>query len=198
MHKFIGRTAVEGPGERACLWVQGCPIRCAGCFNPETWAFDTGEERDIEDLFGEITRQNKIDGITFLGGEPFAQAAPLADLAVRLRETGLSVVTFTGFTLEQLRTAGNTDWERLLSATDLLIDGPFVQGLADQSRPWVGSSNKRFIFLTDRYRALEPVLNEIPNGLELRIAPDGNVTINGMETSEALDAIKKALVSSNR
>lgn len=198
VHKFIGRTSVEGPGERACIWVQGCPIRCAGCFNPETWAFDAGEERDIDELFEEIARRNDIEGITFLGGEPFAQAAPLAALAVRLREKGLSVVTFTGYTIEHLRSAGNAGWERLLSASDLLIDGPFVRELAHQGRPWVGSSNKRFIFLTERYRALESVLNEIPNGLELRIAPDGRVTVNGMETAENLDDLRKVLVTSSR
>lgn len=195
---FIGRTAVEGPGERACIWVQGCPIRCAGCFNPETWPFEGGTEMTVDDLFERVSHENDIEGITFLGGEPFAQAAPLAELAERLREAGLSVVTFTGHTVERIRAAGDAAWDRLLATTDLLIDGPFVQAQADQSRPWVGSSNKRFIFLTKRYRHLEAGLNEIPNGLELRISAEGVVTINGMETSEALDELKKALVTSNR
>lgn len=198
IHKFIGRTAVEGPGERACVWVQGCPIRCDGCFNPETWPDEGGTEMTVDDLFDRVSREKNIEGITLLGGEPFAQAGPLSELAERLREKGLSVVTFTGHTIERLRAAGDAVWDRLLAATDLLIDGPFVQAQADQSRPWVGSSNKRFIFLTSRYRHLEAVLNEIPNGLELRISPEGAVTINGMETAEALDEIKKALVTSNR
>ncbi|HNW36066.1 MAG TPA: 4Fe-4S cluster-binding domain-containing protein, partial [Candidatus Ozemobacteraceae bacterium] len=99
----------------------------------------------------------------------------------------------TGYTIEQLRSAGNSDWDRLLAATDLLIDGPFLQEFSDQSRPWVGSSNKRFLFLTDRYRHLEAVLNDIPNGLEVRISPDGKVTINGMETSETLEELKSTL-----
>ncbi|HOT29316.1 MAG TPA: 4Fe-4S single cluster domain-containing protein [Candidatus Ozemobacteraceae bacterium] len=198
VHSFIGRTAVEGPGERACIWVQGCPIRCAGCFNPETWPFEGGSEMTVDDLFERVSRENDIEGITFLGGEPFAQAAPLAELAERLREKGLSVVTFTGYTLERIRAAGDAAWDRLLAATDLLIDGPFVEAQADQSRPWVGSSNKRFVFLTGRYRHLEAVLNQIPNGLELRISPVGGVTINGMETSEALEEIRKTLVTSRR
>ncbi len=198
VHTFIGRTAVEGPGTRACIWVQGCPIRCAGCFNPETWPFEDGTEMTVDGLFERISRENDIEGITFLGGEPFAQAAPLAELAERLREKGLSVVTFTGYTVERIRAAGDAAWDRLLAATDLLIDGPFVQAKADQSRPWVGSSNKRFIFLTERYRHLEAGLTDIPNGLELRISPEGGVTINGMETSEALEEIRKTLVTSRR
>ncbi len=198
VHTFIGRTAVEGPGERACVWVQGCPIRCVGCFNPETWPFEGGTEMTVDDLFERVSRENDIEGITFLGGEPFAQAAPLAELAERLREKGLSVVTFTGYTVERIRAAGDAAWDRLLAATDLLIDGPFVEAQADQGRPWVGSSNKRFIFLTGRYRHLEADLNDIPNGLELRISPEGGVTINGMETSEALDQLRKTLVTSGR
>lgn len=198
IHTFIGRTAVEGPGERACLWVQGCPIRCDGCFNPETWPFEGGEETTVDDLFARVSREIGIEGVTFLGGEPFAQAEPLAELAERVREKGLSVVTFTGYTVERIRSTRDAAWDRLLAATDLLIDGPFVRELSDQSRPWVGSSNKRFIFLTGRYRHLEAVLNEIPNGLELRISPDGGVTINGMETSATLDEIKKLLVTSDR
>ena len=193
IHRYIPRTGVEGPGERACVWVQGCPLHCAGCFNPETWPFDAGEEVGTADLFEKITRQNDIDGITFLGGEPFAQAAALAELGERLRCKGLSVVTFTGYTVEHLRSADNPDWDRLIATTDLLIDGPFIQNLADQSRPWVGSSNKRFLFLTDRYRHLERVLNDIPNGLEVRISPEGKVTINGMETSETLEELKSTL-----
>ncbi|HOY68491.1 MAG TPA: 4Fe-4S single cluster domain-containing protein [Candidatus Ozemobacteraceae bacterium] len=193
IHKFIGRTAVEGPGERACLWVQGCPIRCPGCFNPETWPFEAGEEAAVDDLYERVLREDSIEGMTFLGGEPFAQAAPLAELAWRLRERGLSIVTFTGYTLEALRAASNSAWNRLIDATDLLIDGPYIQAQADQSRPWIGSANQRYLFLTDRYRHLEPSLSSIPNGLEIRIGPDGQVSINGMDTADDLEAIKTTL-----
>ncbi len=193
IHKFIGHTAVEGPGERACLWVQGCPIRCPGCFNPETWPFETGEETTVDDLYDRVLREDSIEGLTFLGGEPFAQAAALAELAWRLRERGLSIVTFTGYTLEALRAASNSAWNRLIDATDLLIDGPYIQARADQSRPWIGSANQRYLFLTDRYRHLEPALSSIPNGLEIRIGPDGQVSINGMDTADDLEAIKTTL-----
>ena len=84
IHRYIPVTAVEGPGKRFCLWVQGCSIRCEGCGVPWTWAKENGEKISVEKLLKEIVKsqeENSIEGVTFLGGEPFDQPEGLGELA---------------------------------------------------------------------------------------------------------------------
>ncbi len=186
IHRFVPFTRAEGPGERACLWVQGCPIRCAGCAVPWTWDPDGGEWMDVGALAERILDGPSVEGVTFLGGEPFAQAAALAELGGILRDAGLSVLTFSGYTLERIRRANRADWDALLDVTDLLIDGPYVRERLDLSRPGVGSGNQRYHFLTERYRHLQPALTSLPQRLEVRVHPDGRLEVNGMITDAGL------------
>jgi len=92
--------------------------------------------------------------------------------------------------LEELNLAGRSDWQKLLEVTDLLIDGPYKRELPDYSRPWIGSSNQHYHFLTERYRHIEHQLHTIPNRLEVAISPDGIVQINGMGTPEQINALR--------
>jgi len=189
IHRFLASTRVEGPGTRACLQVQGCPIRCPGCAVPFTWAEDGGIAVEVEELAERILQGPEVEGITFLGGEPFAQARELARLGRMLKGEGLSVMTFTGYRLEDLQRGGDPDCLDLLAATDLLVDGPFQRENLDTSRPWVGSSNQRYHFLTDRYLHLKEQLMHIPNRLEVRLAPDGRVLVNGLAEVRDLEAL---------
>ncbi len=180
IHHFIPQTEAEGPGVRACVWVQGCPIQCEGCSVPWTWSFEGGHNIFVSVLADRILKGPTLEGVTFLGGEPFAQAEGLVALAQILKPHGLSIMTFSGYTLEYLQSSSRAAWHQLLEITDLLIDGPFQKELVDFSRPWTGSRNQRFHFLTERYRHLEDKIHQIPNRLELRIAEDGCVVVNGL------------------
>lgn len=194
IHQFIPSTKVEGPGIRACLQVQGCPIHCPGCAVPFTWNESGGITVEVEELAEKILHGPKVEGITFLGGEPFAQAGELARLAAILKQEGLSVMTFTGYVLEELLNSGDPGILKLIELTDLLIDGPFKQELLDTSRPWVGSSNQRYHFLSERYRELEDQLPNIGNRLEVRLSPDGRVAVNGLAKKADLEALFKELL----
>lgn len=194
IHQFIPFTRVEGPGERACLQVQGCPIRCRGCAVPFTWSTKGGYDVTVEELVQKILEGPKVEGITFLGGEPFEQAEALAKLGSRLKEAGLSVMAFSGYLLENIQKANRKDWNDLLKVTDLLIDGPFEKENRDLSRPWVGSSNQRFHFLTDRYAHLKDQLTNTPNRMEITLKPDGRVFANGMATIEDLEELFNNLI----
>jgi anaerobic ribonucleoside-triphosphate reductase activating protein len=188
--RFLPATEAEGPGRRAALWVQGCSIRCPGCFNPHSWPATGGDLIPWPDLAARVraaAAEHGIEGLTLLGGEPFDQAAPLARLADAVRAAGLSVMTFTGHVLEELEAAGRDDWTRLLAATDLLVDGPYVAGRPEPCRPWIGSANQRFWFLTDRYAHLSPDLEAHPNRLEIRISRSGEVAVNGFATVAVLE-----------
>ena len=99
---FLARSEVNGPGIRAVVWVQGCPIHCEGCFNPQSWSFSPAHVVAVDDLAKQILTLDEIDGVTFSGGEPFAQAAALADLGNQLKCAGLSIVTYTGYTHDEI------------------------------------------------------------------------------------------------
>lgn len=179
--RLLQRTKIAGPGYRFCIWVQGCSRHCDGCMAEETWSHDDSILMSTEELFEQIIWASKtsyIEGITFLGGEPFEQSEAVATLAEQVRGTGLSVVTFTGFTVVELLAQKDESIQRLLSSTDLLIDGPFIKEQFDLSKPWIGSSNQQYHFLTDRYS--ENDLLKIKNQIEIRIATDGKALVNGM------------------
>ena len=129
--------------------------------------------------------RNGIEGITLLGGEPFLQAGELSTVAAAAQEQGLSVITFTGFVYEELISGGIPDAPALLTQTDLLIDGPYLESLRDFSRPLAGSKNQRFLFLTDRYSMEDIWAN--PNRIEIRMDKNGAVHANGMGDFSALE-----------
>jgi anaerobic ribonucleoside-triphosphate reductase activating protein len=108
-----------------------------------------GEAVDVDVLFKQIQEQKEtIEGVTFLGGEPFEQAEALSYIAQKVQCMGLSVLTFTGYKYETLLGLNNKHVNKLLANTDLLIDGEFQEQNLDYSRPWVGSSNQRYLLLT--------------------------------------------------
>ena len=190
LYQYLLATRTEGPGLRAAVWVQGCPNHCRGCMTPETWSFTDGYDMEATALAEEILATPGLEGVTFAGGEPFAQAAALAALAAPLRAAGLGVITFTGFTLAALKARKDSATEALLAATDLLIDGPYSEALACTDKPWVGSSNQQYHHLTDRYRESVAAYEKKKNKLEIRIFPDGRILANGMLPEEALRAVK--------
>ena len=178
LYKIIPLTEVEGPNKRFCLWVQGCKKHCVGCWAKETWKFGVGTDYSVEKLTELITNQKEIEGVTFLGGEPFEQAEPLSRFAQNVKKLGLSVVCFTGYTIEELRAKNSQAVNKLLENIDLLVDGGFEKDNFDLSRPWVGSSNQRYIFLTDFYSPEE--IKKYKNKVEVRISEGGKVEIKGM------------------
>jgi len=186
--RIVRNTTAEGPGNRYAIWVQGCTIRCDGCFNPHLWTAIGGTPTHPESLISDAA-QAGIEGITLLGGEPFDQAAGLAPLAELAQEVGLSVMTFTGRMYEALRTTAEADVHALLDATDLLVDGPYLADQPDLNRPWVGSTNQQFHFLTERYRHLQDRLTELPDRIEARIAANGEISLNGWATVDQLDRL---------
>lgn len=153
------------------------------------WAETGGKVVETSDLIRKILEGPNVEGVTFLGGEPFAQAAALADIGRELKAKGLSIVTFSGYSIEEICKARCNDYDALIEITDLLIDGPFVQELFDMSRPWVGSSNQRFHFLTDRYRYIESVISTINNKLEVRIYSDSRIIISGMSSIDVVNSL---------
>src|SRR5262245_57912646 len=104
--QIVPCTEAEGPGRRFALWFQGCPLRCPGCCNPRRLPFHGGQPMSVADVLDEIraaVRQNDVEGITLLGGEPLAHAEGAAVLAREVRLLTLTVMVFSGYTLAEAR-----------------------------------------------------------------------------------------------
>jgi anaerobic ribonucleoside-triphosphate reductase activating protein len=177
---FLPRSEVNGPGIRAVVWVQGCPFRCRGCFNEQFQPFSPATVIPVDRLAGTILALPDIHGVTFSGGEPFAQAGPLAELGDQLRRAGLTVVTYSGYTTEQLAYGNDPAWPLLLSVSDLLITGPFVAELA-AADPLKGSLNQQVISLSTRIpgSGRGACRGNARSRTEFTIAPDGTITTTG-------------------
>ena len=137
---------VDGPGLRCVVFVQGCPHHCPGCQNPQTWPFEGGELTTPSALRERIEATVLDTGVTFSGGEPFAQAAALANLAQMLRPR-YDVACYTGYLFEALLARAEADEgvRRLLNNIDILVDGPFVEARKDRLLLFRGSANQRIL-----------------------------------------------------
>lgn len=145
---IIADSVVDGPGVRFVVFSQGCPHHCPSCHNPETWDLAGGKEMTMKEVLKILKKKLKyIRGITFSGGDPFLQAEEMAKLGVEAKKLGLDVVTYTGYRYEELLSLDIPGSRDLLDITDLLVDGPYIEGLKDISLPFRGSSNQRLIDL---------------------------------------------------
>ena len=141
---IVEDSIVDGPGIRMTVFSQGCPHHCPGCHNPETWEFGCGTDIDEERIL-EIVRSNPLcRGVTFSGGEPFAQAEGFAKLAKLLKQAGYEVASYSGYTFEQLQ-KGSAAQQELLENIDILIDGPFIQAEKSLELVFRGSRNQRIL-----------------------------------------------------
>lgn len=175
---YVDESEVNGPGSRAVIWVQGCLRECPGCFNPASWAFEINQLITVDALVQQILRNPSNQGVTFSGGEPCWQAPALAEVARQVKAAGLSVMSFTGFTWEQLQLsqapAGAQD---LLEQLDILVDGAYVEALAIHSPDsLVSSSNQRVHVFNP---AFQDQLSWASDQMEIHILKDGSRIITG-------------------
>ena len=154
---IITDSIVDGPGIRTTVFCQGCPHHCPGCHNPHTWEFGCGTEISEESVL-EIIRSNPLcRGVTFSGGEPFAQAEAFAKLARLLKKAGYEVASYSGYTFEALQN-GTPAQKDLLSTIDVLIDGPYLQQERSLELSFRGSRNQRILNVPASLLAGNPIL----------------------------------------
>lgn len=177
----IPSSAVNGPGERFVIWVQGCSLRCAHCWNPDTWSQRPRRTVDPLDLVETVLASSGIEGVTLTGGEPFQQASDVSLLASHVRQAGLSVMAYTGYELSELR---SEDQMSLLAQCDVVVAGRYRHQLRSLGLPWRGSSNQTVHFLTDRYG---PTDMRCEPQCEAYIAEDGALTFTGFPPSALID-----------
>ena len=153
---IVSDSIVDGPGIRATVFAQGCPHHCPGCHNPETWPFEGGTEMDEEQILA-IVRSNPLcRGVTFSGGEPFAQAEGFARLGRLLKQAGYEVAAYSGYTFEELLD-GTPAQRELLETVDVLIDGPFLMEERSLELVFRGSRNQRILNVLASLQSGAPV-----------------------------------------
>ena len=153
-------SIVDGEGLRAVIWTQGCPHGCPGCHNPQTHPFDGGTSVASEILLKQLKAHFYLDGVTFSGGEPMAQAAACGELAQAVHQLGKNVGCYTGYTWEALMEAQDPDQRTFLEQIDVLIDGPFLLAQKSLNLRFRGSANQRLIDVKASLKAQRVVLAE--------------------------------------
>ena len=161
---IVQDSIVDGPGIRTTVFCQGCPHHCPGCHNPETWEFGTGTELDVETVLRIVQENPLCHGVTFSGGEPFAQAEAFSRLGRMLKEAGYEVAAYSGYTFEQLL-AGTRQQRELLETIDVLIDGPFLLAERSLELNFRGSRNQRVLNVPESLRRQAAVAETSPRWL---------------------------------
>lgn len=152
---IVEDTTVDGPGFRTAVYAAGCPNRCPGCHNPESWDIRRGRPVAEEEVLERILSDEFAD-VTFSGGDPMFQPQAFARLAQGIKEKSRKTIwCYTGYTYEKL--LKNPAQAALLAWVDVLVDGRFEQDLYDESLLFRGSSNQRLIDVPASLRTGEVV-----------------------------------------
>jgi anaerobic ribonucleoside-triphosphate reductase activating protein len=174
------RTLALGPGTRCVVWFQGCSLSCQGCIaasmNAAPPLFLTTPQR----LADWCLSLDGVEGITLSGGDPFDQPLDaLAELMESVRNrSNLSILAYTGRTLDQLVRSSDLAVKRCLEAIDILVDGPYVEALND-GQGWRGSSNQIVHALGPRSTgAAEGAVAQ--RRVELTVSAEGRVAFTGI------------------
>ena len=156
LNGLMEESIVDGPGLRYVLFTQGCPHHCSGCHNPDTHDSLAGYDKPISEIIAQFEENPLLTGMTFSGGEPFLQPRPLIALAQAVHTAQKDIVTYTGFTFEKLVVMAehNEDTAALLEASDVLIDGPYMNELRSLELRFRGSANQRILSREDRQSLL--------------------------------------------
>jgi len=149
INDIIKSSQVNGPGKRYTIWVQGCSIHCKGCSNKDTWGFECNNIKSNDELLKDIQNQD-IDGITITGGEPLDQYEHTLSF-LKVVYPLYNIFLTSGYTFEEIKKSKS----EILNYVDILVSGPFVESLPDETTSWRGSTNQHVHFLTERGKLFE-------------------------------------------
>lgn len=140
---IIQDSIVDGVGLRATIFFAGCPHRCKGCHNPESWNIGYGTDYTMDEIINQIQLNPITNGVTLSGGDPMYQAEVILPLVSRLKELGYDIWIYTGYEYDQI--IADEHMFEILKLSNVLVDGKFNEELKDLTLPFRGSSNQRII-----------------------------------------------------
>ena len=157
--EIVEDTTVDGPGFRTSVYSSGCPHRCPGCHNPQSWEIDNGHPVETEEIL-KIILADPFADVTFTGGDPMFQPQGFAELAQAIRENSTkNIWCYTGYRFEDL--LQKPAQKALLEQIDVLVDGRFIDALKDNELRFRGSSNQRIINVQASLEKGETVVMDI-------------------------------------
>lgn len=125
IHSIETCGTVDGPGIRFVIFVQGCPMRCLYCHNPDTWPMDGGTERTCDDLLQQYKNNSEFyttGGITVTGGEPLMQIDFLLELFTKAKAMNIhTCIDTSGITYKPGNTEYNEKLDKVLDLTNLVM-----------------------------------------------------------------------------
>lgn len=206
IHGTLENSTVNGPGNRAVVWTQGCHgMNCPGCWNKETHPHGVGKEVDVVDLYIWLSNLTNIEGVTFSGGEPIQQAPSIAYLLslIRAGRPDLSIGMYSGYSIKELEQGKfvwwdpDSDtfidgdkalWKRIRNNLDFIVAGRFNKLLRVYDKPMCSSSNQTLELFSSFYKLSD---FELPS-IEITISPDGSlINVTGFPTQP--DSLKEGL-----
>ncbi|MCC6776086.1 MAG: 4Fe-4S cluster-binding domain-containing protein [Hyphomicrobiales bacterium] len=184
-----------GPGCRVGIWFQGCSIRCPGCISMDTWRWDRGWTHVDEVVEAVAPWLADADGITISGGEPFDQAAALAELLARLRALSKTdILVFTGHSLE----AVGSHLSLMDGMIDALVTDPFELA-APQTLALRGSNNQRLHLLTplgrERFASCDRAVDAGDRAVDVMFDENGDVWLAGIPARGDLGRLQRILLA---
>lgn len=192
VHSITHGTLTNGPGKRNMLHVQGCTLKCKGCFSPHTWSTHKGRLISVEETLKELLKGNP-DGITISGGEPMQQPMAVFSLLERIRAStskqvaGLSVLMYTGYTVDELKQKGM--YTKLSHLLDAVVAGRYdVNNHTGQALK--GSENQQIIVFSDKHTESELSGND--NLIEV-VIDSGEVRMTGFPTKGLIKELRTSL-----
>lgn len=149
---FLDNSLVNGDGLRSVLFVSGCNHKCKGCHNECMQDFNYGDSISLDEILQRIKNNVPlIKGVTFSGGDPFEQAAGLSALAEGIKELGLNIWCYSGYTYDEILKSNDQNKLELLKRIDVLVDGRYVEHLKEGAKKYTGSRNQNIIKLGVQY-----------------------------------------------
>lgn len=145
---------VNGEGVCVSFWTQGCPHRCPGCHNPETWDFNAGIETDftfiIDEIIEAMQEQDIKRNLSILGGEPLCEENEMmvSFIVDRIKEQfkDRKIFIWTGYELEELQLKNSIFVNKILDNIDVLVTGRYIEAQRDISLKWRGSANQKILY----------------------------------------------------
>ena len=154
---IVRNDLAAAPGISVTFFTQGCPHRCFGCHNPETWDFNGGKEftpQVLEEIYDALHANKIARSFCVMGGEPLCDENLFLTLLV-LKEVKqhfpqIKIYLWTGYYYEELKQRTSTHLEQVLNLVDVLIDGPYEESKRDITLSMRGSSNQSIINLKEK------------------------------------------------
>jgi anaerobic ribonucleoside-triphosphate reductase activating protein len=191
VHSFLESSSVNGPGQRAVIWLQGCSLGCPSCWNEATHHRAAGSGRAVSEILNwlaSVRSRIEISGLTISGGEPLEQAPGLVRLleSARKQLPDFSIGLFSGYTEAELDRgwyrcfpfttplAKRGIWQRIQRTLDFAVLGRYNE-LAPSSDPLITSKNQRLRLYSSRHS----LADFQPQLVEVTIDDDGLAQVTG-------------------